>query len=374
MTGLDGHEIQQRSADRLDYLSHACAKLGVQDPVERYFTPVLGRWSAMHEEADRWRTAAKQASAVTDEVKKPLGTLDATWQGRDAEAFMTYMGTVGAAGVDVADAMSAMAEALDKLADGVRSMVDKLAEVLTACAEDVSKALSMPVPAKQQACEHLEEIDRPCAELFESIRQALRAFVRMCEQLDGAGGDGEKLRHTMPGRFAFPGEATPSPGSQDHGAAEQHRELAAVAPNPVSGTESGPAAGDSATTAPAAADGPAASNDPNRGLAPVSGTLPIGEGHGDGQPGQGPMSAAAQEPGPHPERGGAPAPAASAGGQGGFGGMPMMGGGMGGGAGGDQEYQRKRGLTSDAADLFGNPEATAPPVIGAEYDPPPRSE
>ncbi|WP_031466844.1 WXG100 family type VII secretion target [Sciscionella sediminilitoris] len=360
MSGLDGHEIQQRSADRLDYLSRTCAKLGVPDPVEQYFTPVLGRWSAMHEEADRWRTAANQASAVTDEVKKPLGTLDAAWQGRDAEAFMTYMGTVGAAGVDVADAMNAMAEALDKLADGVRSIVDKLAEALTTCAEDVSRAMSMPVPAQRQAREHLEEIDRPCAELFESIRQALRAFVRMCEQCDGEGGDGEKLKHTMPGRFAFPGEAAPSPRSPEHE----------------------PDAGNPASTTPAAADAPGAaaskdpSHDPNRGLAPVSGTLPIGGGgHGEGQLGQGPMSAAAQEPGPHPERGGAPAPAAAnAGGAGGFGGMPMMGGGMGGGAGGDQEYQRKRGLTSDAADLFGTPEATAPPVIGAEYDPPPRSE
>ena len=49
---VDGH---------LDYISQLAKQLGLNDPVETYLTPLVGKWSDLHDEAARWRTAATAA-------------------------------------------------------------------------------------------------------------------------------------------------------------------------------------------------------------------------------------------------------------------------------------------------------------------------
>ena len=51
--------------------------------MEEYYAPLVGQWSALRDEADRWRKAAKTAGDVTDTLTKSLGGLDASWQGRE---------------------------------------------------------------------------------------------------------------------------------------------------------------------------------------------------------------------------------------------------------------------------------------------------
>ncbi len=47
--------------------------------------------------------------------------------------------------------------------------------------------------------------------------------------------------------------------------------------------------------------------------------------------------------------------------------MPMMGG-MAGGQQGEEEHKARQRLTVDPEEIFGEPEATAPPVLGEDED------
>src|SRR5207248_10935642 len=115
--GPDGARMTQHVNGHLDYVSRLANQLGVTDPVESYLTPAIGTWNDLHTEAGRWRAAATTATRATDSLTKPLGGLDAAWQGQDANSFLDYMQRIGLAGNDLADAMNGMADALDKTAD-----------------------------------------------------------------------------------------------------------------------------------------------------------------------------------------------------------------------------------------------------------------
>src|SRR5207245_7372160 len=135
----------------LDYVSQLSRQLGVGDPVESYLTPVVGRWSDLQAEAARWRAAASTATQVTKSLSAPLGGLDAAWQGPAADSFLDYMQNIGLAGNDLADAMTALADALDKTADGLRQIVNEMVGVLADTAEQAADAMSVPVGGEDRA-------------------------------------------------------------------------------------------------------------------------------------------------------------------------------------------------------------------------------
>jgi uncharacterized protein YukE len=197
--GRDGGDIEADVSAHLDYLRRLCGELGVPDPVEEYFAPVVGRWSDMHDEAERWRAAGVRADKVADDLTKPLGGLDNAWQGADAESFIDYMNRIGLAGHDMSDAMDAMAEVLDATADGLRGIVTDMAGVLAETAETASEAMSLPGLGEHRTRQYLDHMKQPTSELFESVRQVLEALVKLCEGIDGSQVfDKITLAHSVP--------------------------------------------------------------------------------------------------------------------------------------------------------------------------------
>ncbi|HEY2702019.1 MAG TPA: WXG100 family type VII secretion target [Pseudonocardiaceae bacterium] len=380
-SGPDGHQLTQPVNGHLDYVSQLSRQLGVNDPVESYLTPVVGRWSDLHAEAGRWRTAATTATQVTTTLGAPLGGLDAAWQGPAADSFLEYMQDVGLAGNDLADAMTAMADALDKTADGLRQIVTEMLGVLSDTAEQASDAMSVPVGGEDRARQFLSEVDQPTSQLYESVRDVLTAFVKMC---DGAqGGQTMTLAHSMPAQnWTPPATTTPPPGQP--GQLGQSSQPAWPGQPGQPGQPAQPAApaaaggAGSPSTVAAAAGGGAGQH-----AAAAVGTAHLG---GGGSPMPDTASAAAAQHQGTPTvsgvsapdsssaaAGGAPAgPAAEGGAAGGEGqGGAMMGGmggmrGGGGQGGGDTEHKSKIRLNADARDLFGKVDKTAPPVIGEE--------
>ncbi|HEX5405886.1 MAG TPA: WXG100 family type VII secretion target [Pseudonocardiaceae bacterium] len=406
--GLDGDHITAKVAGHLDYVSQLAGQLGVHDPVESYLTPALGTWSDLHAEAARWRTAATAAEDVTQRLTSPLGGLDAAWQGRDANSFLDYMRQVGLSGNDLSDAMNAMADALDKTADGIRQIVQELTDLLTDTADQSSDAMTVPVSGQSRAKQYLDELDEPAGQLHELVRDVLAAFTKLCDGVQGGQSyDAITVAHKMPTRNWAPSPqptvpqaaspptgAVPRPAPVPTGAVPTtavptqpvptavpthavpthsvppavpaHTAAGAVHPEPASGTH--PAAAQHVAAPHAAAPHVAAPAADAATPAPVVGT-PVGgaasppaEASG-ADPTTGSMSGELPLPG---EAGGTGAdPAASGGEQQGGG---MMGGGMGGmrgGQGGDQQHKVKTRLSGDIKDLLGKPDRTAPPVIGA---------
>jgi uncharacterized protein YukE len=388
-SGPDGHDITAKVDGHLDYVSQLAKQLGLDDPVETYLTPLVGRWSDLRDEAERWRTAARAAEDVTHRLTTPLGGLDAAWQGHDADSFVTYMQQVGLAGNDMSDAMNAMAEALDKTADGIRQIVQEMVDLLTDTAEQSSDAMTVPVAGQSRAAQYLDELDRPVKQLHHSVRDVLQAFTKLCQGVqDGQSFDGITMAHTMPTRdwapttppttpvpvhHTTPAAAHPAPAPVTHAAAAAHPAAHPAAAHPA-------AAHPSVGTAPAAAAhaahaaAPAAAHVAHTGGgAPVTGH-PAGDVSAQ-QTGPPAQSGAMADPttgsisGQLPVLGGAGGQPGVDGAQGGQqGGMPMggMGGGMKPGGGGDQQHKPKTRLSGDVKDIFGKPDRTAPPTIGGK--------
>ncbi|MET0233678.1 MAG: WXG100 family type VII secretion target [Kibdelosporangium sp.] len=361
--GPDGKDVEGSVSGYLDYLSQLCRQLGVPDIVEEYFSPVVGRWTALHDEAERWRTAGKAAGEVTDSLGKPLGGLDAAWEGETADSFIAYMQKVGLAGNDMSDAMNSMADVLDKTADGIREIVTELAGVLADTAESSSQAMSAPVAGEERTRQHIDMMRKPTREFFESVRQVLEAFVKLCDGIDGAKAfEKVEMAHTFPAenwaaKIDIPA-APPSPDAKTDGAA--------AGPPPGGGAGVGSGSGGSGVPSGGGASvgggggaGVPAGGSPSSPLGPGAFTT-VGEV---------PASAGGQT------GGSAAAPAAAAGGRGpggaagaGMGGMmaPMMGAGAGGG--GSQEHQSKSRVVGNPDDIFGALGDASPSVIGDEED------
>jgi uncharacterized protein YukE len=347
--GPDGKDVEDSVGGYLDYLSQLCRQLGVPDIVEEYFSPVVGRWTAMHEEAERWRKAGKAAGEVTDSVTKPLGGLDASWEGETADSFIAYMQNVGLAGNDLSDAMNSMADVLDKTADGIREIVTELAGVLADTAESSSQAMSSPMAGEERTRQHIESMRRPTREFFESVRQILDAFVKLCDGIDGAKAfEQVKMAHTFPADNWTAKIDIPAPASPD----SRTGEASTGGPASVAGGGGGAAAGGSGSVSGGGgASAPVAAAPLERGAFTTVGEVPAA---------------------PAQTGGAATAPAAAGGrGPGGGGGMgmggmmaPMMGAGAGGG--GNQDHENKSRVVGNPEDLFGPASDASPSVIGEE--------
>ncbi|MFB9430985.1 WXG100 family type VII secretion target [Streptoalloteichus tenebrarius] len=350
--GLLGH---------LDYLSRLARDLGVPDPVEEYFGRVVGRWNDMREQAEAWRAASRVVERVRQDVDRPLGAVDAVWDGADADSFLDHMRQVVRAGADLGDAMAAMAEALEVTADAIHRLVRDMAGVLADGADALSQALTVPLHGEVRARAHLDEMRRPTRELFEAVREVLEAFVQLCDGIDAGRGFAKvAMPHTFPDRnwtFDVPKPAGPpadTPPTRTprtpNDAVPGHGAVGAVAGGAVSGVGGGVVAGG-------------------------GGVGGVGGGAGTGaQPHQQPLGpgshAAAVETPKEPQRpafAGAPGAAErpTTTGSPMAGGMMPMGGMMAGGQGqgGDTERRNASRLTADPVDLFGEPTKTAPPVI-----------
>lgn len=413
--GLDGSYITSHVNGHLDYVSQLAKQLGVNDPVDTYLTPAVGRWSDLHDEANRWRTAAKTAEEVTHRLTAPLGGLDAAWQGRDANSFLDYMQRVGLAGNDMSDAMHAMADALDKTADAIRQIVQEMVDLLSETADHASDTMAVAGPAKVR--QHLEELEEPTGQLRDSAQDVLAAFTKLCHGVqDGQLFAGVAMAHKMPEQnwtathsttptpkpsptpisspsptpapspspvpASSPTPAPPSsvPAQPSVTAPVPAQAPGSVAPVPTAPAQTHPAAVGhvSGAAQPSTAAAAHASTAAAGGASPVVGHTPIvghaanvaAAAHQSGSPAM--SGVAMNDPttgsisGQLPTTGGAGATGGDSSGQS-TSGMPMGMGGMGGmrgGQGGDQQHKAKTRLTGDVADIFGKPDRTAPPTIG----------
>ncbi|WP_367134875.1 WXG100 family type VII secretion target [Saccharothrix sp. HUAS TT1] len=360
MRGRDGRQIAAEVGPELDYLTGISRRLGVRDLVADYFTPVVGDWNDLHDEAERWRRAGLVAEHVTRDLTKPLGRLDSAWQGKDADAFVDHMRQVGLAGHDMSDAMHAMGEALDQTAEGIRDIVQDMSRVFAEAADAVSGAAALPVDGDRRVVEVLDELHDPAKELHESVRDVLEAFLRLCDGVSGSAGFADvRMEHEYPEKdWTFTAPAKPT------------------APEPA---VTPPAEAEPTGTKPAATGGGGSGSGGSGGGAPGGGGGGV-PGGGGGLPGGG--SAPQMQPGgstgvsePHPAEPG-PRPAAAAAGPSGApagaGGAGVVGGGMmggmgaGGQQGGDKEHKSKVQLAGSTEQVFGKPKKSAPPVLGED--------
>ena len=336
----DGTDVENQIAAQLDYLSKLARHLGIADPVEEYFAPVVGRWSDLHAEAERWRVVGEGTEQVTEALAKPLGGLDAAWDGEAAQSFIAYMQKVGLAGNDLADAMVAMADVLDKTADGIREIVVQLATVMAETAETASEAMALPVQGDDRTREYLDLMRRPSKELFEAVRQVLEGFVQLCEGVDGSDAfQGVAMAHTFP---------------------EDNWSMPAPPKSP---------------TVPPPAEPPDTGTDTAGAGGGAGGGGVGGGGVGGGASSANPLSPGSTVAGEQIPRSDAPAAAAAAasaapkgGGRTGMGMMPMMPMGAGQGMGGDGDHKSRSRVVGNPQDIFGKPAKTSTPVIGADDD------
>jgi len=352
----DGRQIAAEVGPELDYLSRVSRKLGVIDLVHDFFDPLVGDWNDLREEAERWRKAAKVTEAVTKHVAAPLGGVDAAWKGRDADAFLDHMRKVGLAGGDMSDAMTAMADALEETADAVRDIVQDMAHVLADAADSVSGTAALPLEGDQRARTHIEELKDPVRELFESGRQVLEAFLKLCDGVSGEEGDfgAVRMEHRYPDQnWSYTPPAKPE----------------AKIPEPAKASATA-AAGTGGGAPPGGGSGVGAGGVGSGGVGSVGAPAAA-----HAQPMQFGGATGVAEPTPPTDKGAAAAAAAaSSGGRPGAapGGAPMMGGmapmmgGAQGQQGGDKEHKPKQRLSGSIDDLLGKPKKASPKVIGED--------
>ncbi|SDN78768.1 hypothetical protein [Lentzea jiangxiensis] len=368
----DGRQIAAEVGPELDYLSRVSRKLGVVDLVHDFFDPLVGDWNDLRDEAERWRKAANVTEAANKHVAAPLGGVDARWEGKDADAFLDHMRKVGLAGGDLADAMNAMADALEETAGGVRDIVQDMAHVLADAADSVSGTASLPQEGDQRAVKHIEELKHPVREMHESARQVLEAFLRLCDGVSGEAGGFDSVR--MEHRYPDEDWTYSAPAEQESKASEP----AKASDTAPAGTGSSPGGGGGAVGGGAVGGGAV-------GGGAVGGGA-VGGGAGTGVGGGSPATAAPQPmqfggatgvaeqlPPAEAGAGAAPAAAAASGRSGGvpgggamMGGMAPMMGATGGQQGGDKEHKAKQRLTGSIDDLLGKPKKAAPKTIGED--------
>ncbi|MFC5286097.1 hypothetical protein ACFPM7_03465 [Actinokineospora guangxiensis] len=339
--GPDGSDVEAGIGPFLDFLSRLCAELGVPDPVEEHFAPVVGRWSELHAEAERYRAVSVVAEQVSTDLTTPLGGLDAAWQGADADSFIEYMNSVGLAGNDMADAMAAMADVLDETADGLREIVVTLADMLVDTAETAGSSRGV---GDDRLRFYLDQVRKPSGELFDSVRQVLEALVRLCEGIDGSA--------------AFQTAAMSHPFPEVDWA--------------VSVPETGKPVEKDGPSVPAGAGAGVGGGGGGAGIGGGGAGIGGGAGAGTGAPAT-PLNPGgyvmAGEAGSSKQPAGAPAAAAAgggaaAGGRGmGMGMMPPMGGMMG-GQNGDNEHKPRARVQGKPEEIFGAPAKASPSVIG----------
>ncbi|WP_290054817.1 WXG100 family type VII secretion target [Amycolatopsis solani] len=320
-----GEDITAAAEPYLGYLTDLCRQLGVLDPVETYFRPLVGRWADLGAEADRLRGAASVAAEVSTRLDDQLGRLDAGWEGRDADSFVAYIREIGAAGGDLEEALNVLAGALDELVESVRHVVVDLVEVLVDTADLTSETMLLPSGGARRARAQLEETQESAKALYETARDVMEAFDRLCDGVDDpdAASRSIEIRHRYPQeRFKL------HDGALNEAAAEE------------------------ATT-------PAAAGDSADDVMTPSSAEPKHTGAGTpdhAQPADAPQPAPAPEPAANQTSSGVPM-------------MPMMGFGAFGGGGGQGRRQPKTRPMTKSSELLGEPGMVAPPVIGEDEKP-----
>ncbi|WP_053733123.1 WXG100 family type VII secretion target [Nocardia sp. NRRL S-836] len=354
----DGRQVAAEAGPELDFLSRVSRELGVVDLVHDFFDPLVGDWNDLRDEAERWRKAAKVTEAVTKHVAGPLGGVDAAWQGKDADAFLEHMRKVGLAGGDMSDAMTVMADALDETADAVHDIVRDMAHVLADAADSVSGTASLPLEGDNRARAHIEDLRDPVRELFESGRQVLEAFLKLCDGVSGAEGDfgAVRMEHRYPEQnWTY---SPPVASAEVREPAKASITAAASTGVPASGVGAGGVGGGvggavGGVGGVGGVGAPAAAQQMQFGGATgVSETAPPAE--------QG-AAAAGASAGAGGRSGAAPGGGQMMGGM-----APMMGGMGGGQQGGDKEHKSKQRLSGSIDDLLGKPKKAAPKVIGED--------
>jgi uncharacterized protein YukE len=326
LTAPAGEDITAAAEPYLAYLTELSQQLGVIDPVETYFRPLVGRWADLGAEADRLRQAASVAAEVSARLDDQLGRLDAGWEGRDADSFVAYIRSIGAAGGDLREALETLAGALDEMVTTLRHVVVDLVEVLVDAAELTSETMLLPSGGAKRARTQLQETQDSAKALHETARDVLEAFDRLCNGVD----DPDAASRTIEIRHRYPPERFKLHDDALNEAGEQATDAA-----------SAPSSADEVMT-PSSADGPAE-----------------GRHTGSGTPDS--ADAAAPQPAPpaeqnHSTSGGVPM-------------MPMMGFGAF-GSGGQARRPSKTRPTTKSSDLLGEPGLVTPPVIGEDENPP----
>ncbi|MGA6163663.1 WXG100 family type VII secretion target [Amycolatopsis magusensis] len=338
---------EEGKGGHLDFLSELARQLGVTDVVEAHLVPVVGQWTEMRAEAERWRAAAASAGKISEELGEPLGRVDAGWEGENADAFVAYMGKVNSASEAAQEAMNTMADALDDTADAIERITGTMIDVVLDAAEVASEAAMLPIGGTERARTHLLDVQQSTQALHDSVRDVLEEFARLCDGVEGqeASERSVAMESKFPGeKFVLKDDAEPAAGPDEASPAEK----AAVGPGSSGG-------GQEQTASGGAGAGAVGSDTAVPPLPPAGGNQTAA-----GAPPAEPVA---------PNQGAAAASrsAAAATGSPMMGGMMPMGmGGMGGGQGGNQEHRVKTRATTDPADLFGKPEQVAPPVLGED--------
>ncbi|MEV6907945.1 WXG100 family type VII secretion target [Amycolatopsis sp. NPDC051071] len=344
--GSGGDDLVEAAAPHLAFLTELSGQLGLIDPVETYLAPLAGRWEDLKDEADRLRKAAKTTGTVSAELLEDLGRLDAGWSGKDADAFVAYIGDINVASSDVEEALNTLAGSLDELVLSIRRILTDLVEVLVDTAELTSETAMLPVGGVRRARAQLEETQESAKALFEAARDVIEGFVRLCDGVD----DPDAASRSIEIAHRYPqDEFKLHDGSAAAGAPEKATSAGSEAAEPDSG-----AASDEQVTSPSAADQSPSDGRKTGSQEPLieQGQAPIPE--------VAPVQAA-------------PAQSQSAAGAG-AGMMPMgmaptgMAGGMGGGGG--TAHQAKTRPATKPSDVVGEPGQVVPPVIGLDETPP----
>ncbi|WP_155548887.1 WXG100 family type VII secretion target [Amycolatopsis camponoti] len=332
----EGDEIAATAEPYLAYLTDVSHQLGLIDPVETYFRPLIGRWGDLGAEAGRLRQAAATAAEVSTRLDDGLGRLDGGWEGRDADAFVAYMREIGAAGGDLQEAFTVLAGSLDELVTTLRHVVVDLTEVLVDAADLISETMTLPSGGAKRARVQLRETQDSAKALYETARDVLEAFDRLCDGVDDPDATARSIEiaHRYPDeRFRLHDDSVIGTS-----AAEEPTTTPAAADS-ASGSGS-----DEATTPSSASGDPA---EPKH----------TGAGTPEAQPAAAqPVAAPDQPDAANQSSSGMPM-------------MPMMGFGAFGGGGGQGRRQSKTRPTTSPSELLGEPGLVAPPVIGEEEDP-----
>ncbi|HEY3466912.1 MAG TPA: WXG100 family type VII secretion target [Amycolatopsis sp.] len=326
-----GEDVITAAEPYLGYLTDLSRQLGVIDPVETYFRPLIGRWADLGAEADRLRQAASAAAEVSARLEDQLGRLDAGWEGRDADSFVAYIREIGAAGGDLQEALNVLAGALDDMVETVRDVVVDLVGVLVDAAELTSETMLLPTGGTRRARAQLQETQESAKALYETARDVMEAFNRLCDGVDDpdAAATSIEIKHRYPQeRFKLHDGALNEAGSDEQATAA-----------------TGAAAEDVTT--------PSSASEPAEPKHTASGTPD------DGQP------APQQAPAPqeHQNQGMSGVPM-----------MPMMGFGAFGMGGGQGRRPSKSRQVVKPSELLGEPGLVAPPVIGEDEKPAPPPE
>lgn len=318
---------------QLEFLRQAIGILEVPDPFGPEFAVATGAGEQLRPAAEHWRAAASVLHPSTSLVSDQVSGIDGCWDGADSDAFVAQLRRIGARGGELADAVTALADALDGAAESLRVLGREMRELIASVAGPVHVALREPDSDLPAAREHLMRIRRPAAGLAESVAETMAAFGRFCAEQEDALPSAPDLAAVTGGPLWTEVVETGAAAKPAHGEQGPRPESAAT----ISAQVDDPAAmvfaptDDPAATVSAQADDPDATNG------------------ADAVPAGGPAAAAT---------GGAMA------GGGMVGGMMPMAGMAGAGAGGQRRPKRPR-AKADPAELFGTPAApAAEPVLG----------